>query len=148
MSFRGGGSRRRGPQSVSSAFPCRRIRGLEPLPHLVGDGCLPQYDRLSVAIIFAIICRHRGAQRGTFRHPQNLRKEFFAGRLTSQVGHCSFRHLHDTMILMPLSKRRTRPRCWTPVAVPKADDPSKRQPLIRVRGAALIYYTIIQHAIL
>lgn len=141
-SFSGGGSHRRGPQSVGSALPCRRIRGLEPPPHHGADGFLPQYDRRSVGF-FA----HRGAQRGTFRHPQNLRYEFFAGRLTSQVGHCSFRHFHKTTIFcspllhllrLPLSARRIRLRRWTPVAIPKADDPNKRQPLIRVRDAALM----------
>ena len=144
-SFRGAGSHRRGPQSVGSTAPSsRRIRGLEPLPQLGADGSLPRYHRLSAVIYEG---DHRGAQRGTFRHPQNLRYEFFAGRLTSQVGHCSFRHFHKTTIFcspllhllrLPLSARRIRLRRWTPVAIPKADDPSKRQPLIRVRDSALI----------
>ena len=140
-SFSGGGSRRRGPQSVGSAALFRRIRGLEPRPQLGADGSLPRYDRLSPK---EATTDHRGVQRGTLRHPQNLRYEFFAGRLTSQVGHCSSRNFDKTTIFcslllrLPLSARSIRLRRWTHVAIPKADDPSKRQPLIRVRGAALI----------
>ena len=112
-SFRGG-SRRHGPQSVGNAAPSWR-RGLEPSPHLGGEGSLPHLFRLPIS-------RHRGAQRGAFWHPQNLRYEFFAGRLTSQVGHCRFRHLHESMIFLsprfsgrlvlclPLSDRRMLPR--------------------------------------
>ena len=135
---------RRGPHSVGSAAPHRRIRGLEPPPHVLGDGSLPQYG---LGIRPSRIRGHRGAQRGTFRQPQNLRYEFFGGRLTSQVGHCSFRNLRETRILFSprhgrlvlrllLSERRFRLRRWMPVAIAKADDPSKRQPLIRVRDAA------------
>ena len=143
-SFRGGSSCRRGPHSEGSAAPSsRRIRGLEPPRHVPGDGALPQY----CLGICATIRGHRGAQRGTFRQQQNLRYEFFAGRLTSQVGHCSFRQLletlifvsprHDRLVLrLPLSGRGIKLRRWTPVAIPKADDPSKLQPLIRVRDAA------------
>ena len=140
-SFRGGSSCRRGPHSEGSAAPSsRRIRGLEPPRHVPGDGALPQY----CLGICATIRGHRGAQRGTFRQQQNLRYEFFAGRLTSQVGHCSSRNFDKTTIFcslllrLPLSARSIRLRRWTHVAIPKADDPSKRQPLIRVRGAALI----------